>query len=131
MLLLNPVARVHFLFRCGSHVKLVPLDVQAVVCLPTVVNTDRNTNLHLRHSAEILSQPVEARRKYYAWLRYCRLWLSGICFPVSRFQFTDESSVYWPIIGLGTRNCGVAKRCRDPAVQCEFFARVSRLKTFN
>ena len=25
--------------------------------------------------------------------------------PVSRFEFTDESSVYWPIIGLGTRKC--------------------------
>ena len=51
--------------------------------------------------------------------------------PVSRFEFTDESSVYWPIIGLGTRECGVAMRCVDPAVQCEFFARVSRLKTFD
>ena len=30
--------------------------------------------------------------------------------PVSRFEFTDDSSVYWPIIGLGTRKCGVAQR---------------------
>ena len=51
---------------------------------------------------------------------------------MSRFEFTDESSVHWPpIIGLGTRECGVTMLCRDPAVQCELFARVSRLKTFN
>ena len=54
-----------------------------------------------------------------------------IIVPVSRFEFTDESSVNWPIIGLGTRECGVAKCFRDPAVQCEFFAPVSCLKTFN
>ena len=41
-------------------------------------------------------------------------------------EFTDESSVCFPIIGLGTRKCGVAKRFRDPTVQCEFFARVSK-----
>ena len=52
-------------------------------------------------------------------------------FPVTRFEFTDESSVYWPIIGLGTRKFRVAMRFRDPAVQCEFFARVSRHKIFN
>ena len=40
-------------------------------------------------------------------------------------------SVYWPIIALGTRECGVAKLCRDPTVQSEFFLRVSLLKTFN
>ena len=51
--------------------------------------------------------------------------------PVSRFKFTDESSVYWSIIGLGNRKCGVAKRFRDPAVRREFFDGVSRLKTFN
>ena len=27
------------------------------------------------------------------------------CVPVSRFEFTDESSAYWPIIGLGPRDC--------------------------
>ena len=25
--------------------------------------------------------------------------------PVSRIEFVPESSVYWPIIGLGTRKC--------------------------
>ena len=54
------------------------------------------------------------------------------CFvPVSRIEFVPESSVYCPIIGLGTRECGVEKRCRDPAVQSEFVLRVSRLNTFN
>ena len=48
---------------------------------------------------------------------------------MSRIEFVPESSVYWPIIGLGTRECGVAKLCRDPAVQSEFFLPVSRLKT--
>ena len=49
--------------------------------------------------------------------------------PVSRIEFVPESNVYWPIIGLGTRECGVATLCRDPAVQSEFFLPVSRLKT--
>ena len=49
--------------------------------------------------------------------------------PVSRIEFVPESSVYWPIIGLGMRECGVAKRWCDPAVQSEFFLRVSHLKT--
>ena len=39
--------------------------------------------------------------------------------PVSQIEFVPESSVYWPIVGLGTRVCGVAKRLRDPAVQSE------------
>ena len=48
--------------------------------------------------------------------------------PVSRIEFAPESSLYWPIIGLGTRECGVAKLCRDPAVQSEFsfVSRVSK-----
>ena len=52
-------------------------------------------------------------------------------FPVSRFECVSGLSVYWPIIALGTRECGVAKLCRDPTVQSEFFVRVSLLKTFN
>ena len=51
--------------------------------------------------------------------------------PVSRIEFTLKSSVYWPIIGLGTRTWSVAMRCRDPAGQSEFFVRVLHLKTFN
>ncbi len=51
--------------------------------------------------------------------------------PVSRIEFTLKSSVCWPIIGFGTRTWSVAMRCRDPAVQSEFFVRVSCLKTFN
>ena len=51
--------------------------------------------------------------------------------PVSRFECVSGLSVYWPIIALGTRECGVAKLCRDPTVQSEFFLRVSLLKTFN
>ena len=51
--------------------------------------------------------------------------------PVSRFQCVSGLSVYWPIIALGTHECGVAKLCRDPTVQSEFFLRVSLLKTFN
>ena len=47
--------------------------------------------------------------------------------PVSRIEFVPESSVYWPIIGLGTRECGVAKRLRDPAVQSLSFSFVSRV----
>ena len=50
--------------------------------------------------------------------------------PVSRFECVSGLSVYWPIIALGTRECGVAKLCRDPTVQSEFFVRVSLLKTF-
>ena len=50
---------------------------------------------------------------------------------MSRIEFVPESSVYWPIIGLGTHECVVAKLCRDHAVQTEFFLRVSRLKTLN
>ena len=50
---------------------------------------------------------------------------------VSRFECVSGLSVYWPIIALGTRECGVAKLCRDPTVQSEFFLRVSLLKTFN
>ena len=37
--------------------------------------------------------------------------------PVSRFECVSGLSVYWPIIALGTRECGVAKLCRDPTVQ--------------
>ena len=55
---------------------------------------------------------------------------SGII-PVSRFECVSGLSVYWPIIALGTRECGVAKLCRDPTVQSEFFLRVSLLKTLN
>ena len=55
-------------------------------------------------------------------------WATG---PVSRIDFTLKSSVYWPIIGLGTRTWSVAMRCRDPAGQSEFFVRVLHLKTFN
>ena len=51
--------------------------------------------------------------------------------PVSRFECVSGLSVYWPIIALGTRECGVAKLCRDPTVQSEFFLRVSLLKTLN
>ena len=51
--------------------------------------------------------------------------------PVSRIEFTLKSSVYWPIIGLGTRTWSVAMRCRDPAGQSEFFVRDLHLKTFN
>ena len=50
---------------------------------------------------------------------------------VSRFECVSGLSVYWPIIALGTRECGVSKLCRDPAVQSEFFLRGSLLKTFN
>ena len=50
--------------------------------------------------------------------------------PVSRFECVSGLSVYWPIIALGTRECGVAKLCRDPTVQSEFFLRVS-LVNFN
>ena len=45
--------------------------------------------------------------------------------PVSRFECVSGLSVYWPIIALGTRECGVAKLCRDPTVQSEFFLRGS------
>ena len=51
--------------------------------------------------------------------------------PVSRFECVSGLCVYWPIIALGTRECGVAKLCRDPTVQSEFFLRVSLVKTFN
>ena len=51
--------------------------------------------------------------------------------PLSRFECVSGLSVHWPIIALGTRECGVAKLCRDPTVQSEFFLRVSLLKTFN
>ena len=51
--------------------------------------------------------------------------------PVSRFECVSGLSVYWSIIALGTRECGVAKLCRDPTVQSEFSLRVSLLKTFN
>ena len=51
--------------------------------------------------------------------------------PVSRFECVSGLSVYWPIIALGTRECGVAKLFREPTVQSEFFFRVSLLKTFN
>ena len=54
-----------------------------------------------------------------------------LLFVVKFVEFVPESSVYWPIIGLGTRECGVEKPCHDPAVQSKFFVRVSRLKTFN
>ena len=54
-----------------------------------------------------------------------------VCVPVSRLECVSGLSVYWPIIALGTRECGVAKLCRDPTVQSEFFLRVSLLKTFN
>ena len=57
-------------------------------------------------------------------------WAKGLV-PVSRFECVSGLSVYWPIIALGTRECGVAKLCRDPTVQSEFFLRVSLLKTFN
>ena len=40
--------------------------------------------------------------------------------PVSRFECVSGLSVYWPIIALGTRECGVAQLCRDPTVQSEF-----------
>ena len=50
-------------------------------------------------------------------------------FPVSRFECVSGLSVYWPIIALGSHECGVAKLCRDPTVQSEFFLRVSLLKT--
>ena len=63
-------------------------------------------------------------RVFAAWLE---------CFPelvpVSRFECVSDLSVYWPITALGTRECGVAKRCRDSTVQSEFFLRVSLLKT--
>ena len=42
-----------------------------------------------------------------------------------------ESSSFWPIIGVGTRTWSVALCCRDPAGQCEFFLRVTRLKILN
>ena len=51
--------------------------------------------------------------------------------PVSRFECVSGLSVYWPIIALGTCECGVSKLCRDPTVQSEFFLRVLLLKTFN
>ena len=51
--------------------------------------------------------------------------------PVLRVECVSGLSVYWPIIALGTRECGVAKLCRDPTVQSEFFLRVSLVKTFN
>ena len=51
--------------------------------------------------------------------------------PVSRFECVSGLSVYWPIIALGTRECGVSKLCRDPTVKYEFFLRGSLLKTFN
>ncbi len=51
--------------------------------------------------------------------------------PVSWIEFTHKSSLYWQIIGLGTRTWSVPVRCRDPAGQSEFFVRVLRLKTFN
>ena len=53
------------------------------------------------------------------------------CLPVSRFECVSGLNVYWPIIALGTCECGVAKLCRDPTVQSEFFLRVSLVKTFN
>ena len=54
-----------------------------------------------------------------------------IFIPVSRIEFTLKSSVYWPIIGLGTRTWSGAMRCRDPTGQSEFFVLVLHLKTIN
>ena len=48
-------------------------------------------------------------------------------YQVSRFECVSGLSVYWPIIALGTRECGVSKLCRDPTVQSEFFLRGSLL----
>ena len=50
---------------------------------------------------------------------------------LSRFECVSGLSVYWPMIALGTRECGAAKLCRDPTVQSEFFLRVPLLKTFH
>ena len=58
-------------------------------------------------------------------------WKVPIWDPVSRIEFTLKSSVYWSIIGLGTRTWSVAMRCSDLAGQSEFFVRVLHLKTFN
>ena len=57
--------------------------------------------------------------------------LGTVPIPVSRIEFTLKSSVYWPIIGLGTRTWSVAMRCSDPAGQSELFVHVLHLKTFN
>ena len=62
---------------------------------------------------------------------WIKVMLPVTCVPVSRFEYVSGLSVYWPIIALGTRECGVAKLCRDTTVQSEFFLRVSLLKTFN
>ena len=68
-------------------------------------------------------------RHYKDFVRVTITW--DIFIPVSRFECVSGLSVYWPIIALGTRECGVAKLCRDPTVQSKFFLRVSLLKTFN
>ena len=57
-------------------------------------------------------------------LTYSMLMIS-IC-----LSLCHDLSMYWPIIALGTRECGVAKLCRDPTVQSEFFLRVSLRKTY-
>ena len=59
-------------------------------------------------------------------MRYYLQFVAKFVVPLSRIKFVPESSVYWPIIGLGTCECGVVKHCHDPAVQSEFFLRVSK-----
>ena len=100
-------------------------------------------------SARSCSSSISPDRLYTAWLvslvvfschmvskwwhasSIGRSWGGWHALPVSRIEFTLKSSVYWPIIGLGTRTWSVAMRCRDPAGQSEFFVRVLHFKTFN
>ena len=89
-----------------------------------------------KHSKKLLRKPSWPRKCVVEWTSNAgncgHGWLSHRPFrPVSRIEFIHKSSLYWPIIGLGTRTWSVAMRCRDPAGQSEFFVRVLRLKTFN
>ena len=57
--------------------------------------------------------------------------ICGLCLHVSHPGVTVWVYMNRPCIGQSSRHIGVSPCCRDPAVQSEFFLRVSRLKTFN
>ena len=107
---------------CSLHNQPIRERVQAriqLVAKGEVVKIMDN-NVLLPHAANVsdrmprkrVPQPARMSFSGYTIDSECTSWepIGGICkpaswggAPVSRIEFTLKSSVYWPIIGLGTR----------------------------
>ena len=49
-----------------------------------------------------------------------------VLLPVARIEFVSESSLHWPIIGLGTRSGQCAAVTAQVNLSCSFVYRVSK-----